>query len=97
MPVFRLSTWLFVAGGALCAAGLVASASSTSSVDLMRDASFPEQQSTPLAVVAQAETTPDSLSALPDKNCRDCHTDQDQMKLLAKPLEVAESHSEGPG
>ncbi|MCC7206898.1 MAG: hypothetical protein IT323_06305 [Anaerolineae bacterium] len=53
-------------------------------------------QNAPTAEVSLLQPTP-ALPPFTDYACLDCHTDQDKLVELAKPVEVHEALSSGPG
>jgi hypothetical protein len=51
----------------------------------------------PTSAVLTLPPTEIWLEPFTDQTCLDCHTNQEQLVALAKPIEVTETLSEGPG
>jgi len=90
---------LMVAGGLLAAAG---GAPPAPAVAMLQATETPtgEPEATPPGDSASMDEMPTALPSTlpdPDQYCIDCHTDAEQLQLLAEEEEVVESLSEGSG
>lgn len=94
MKLARLAQWLITGGALILASGVL--------ISCTPDTSAPEFQPRLRATnTAPAQNTPDALPvrqvAFTDSACLKCHTDENQLRSLAKEKEVVAAESEGPG
>lgn len=82
--------------GLLLLGGLVASCTPDTSAPALQPRTE-GLSAPPTSAVLTLPPTEMWLDPFTDQPCLDCHTDQEQLVQLAKPIEATESLSEGPG
>lgn len=96
----RFFAWSLTLGGAsILLAGLMAACApdTTAPVLQLRPTRVVDSSEAETVRIVALPTLPFEVAPFSDHACLDCHSDRALLEELAQPIEIDESHSEGPG